>query len=104
MLSSDEKRQLNQFSENVLGAVFYYTTFRDGSEKIEFINTHCAEIWGIEISELAGSPQLIWAMVHKDDINAVRASVQTAAETLSCWEQRWRSVGDNGKTKWLCQP
>lgn len=94
-------RDVEAFAANLPGAAFFYMIDGDGRNRIEYLNEGCEEIWSLSAKEIGNDPTPLWAMIHPDDIDDMKASVEHSAETLSIWEARFRITDSNGVEKTL---
>jgi len=93
--------RLRQVTDNMPGAVFKYIRNEGGSDRIEFANEGCVDVFEYSAEELDQDPSLLWSMVYPDDLERMKESVRKSAEMLTEWQQDWRVVTRTGITKWL---
>lgn len=97
----ESERRLNDFAEQLPGAVFRYSVHPDGREEIDLMNPGCEELWELSRDEIGSDPAAVWALTHPDDSDALRASVDRSAEGLRQWTHRFRITTPSGAEKWL---
>jgi signal transduction histidine kinase/PAS domain-containing protein len=107
-LPSLTERQLRQSEQrfqhlvaNLPGAVFRYIQRSDGSNAVLYMSPGCFKLWEVEADVVMKSSQILWEMVHPDDLEAMIASVQQSAQTLQPWTWSWRIITPSGQLKWL---
>lgn len=100
-MTTPQDTMLAAFARNIPGAAFFYTVHPDGSDSIEIMNAQSLEIWGLDVPVDQIKPEMIWALTHPQDLEAMQLSVKNSAETLSFWEHSWRIIDNNGTQKWL---
>ena len=88
-------------ANNMPGALLQFTLNPDDSDEIEFLNKRCEDIWGVSAARVKADSSLIWNMVHPDDIDTLRTSVQKSAKGSATWRHEWRIVMPSGDRKWL---
>jgi len=93
--------QFKQLIQNVPGAVLRYIMHPDGTNQVPYMSPVCETLWEIKASEVEASAQLLWEMVHPDDLEAMQESLMLSAATLKPWFAEWRIRTPSGKAKWL---
>ncbi len=96
-----EATRLQKLAANVPGAIYEYVLHRDGSDEFSYISPGCREIYEVEPEAVLENPFSIWGLVHPDDIDTLRNSVNNSAQTLQPWKMEWRNYTYSGKLKWL---
>jgi len=88
-------------TQNVPGAIFRYVVFPDGHDEIEYMSQGCLEIWEVPAEVAQNRPDVIWALIHPDDLSEMQHSVSESAANETPWRHAWRIVTPTGKLKWL---
>jgi PAS domain S-box-containing protein/putative nucleotidyltransferase with HDIG domain len=99
--SRELQMRLQDITDNLPGAVFQYVRQPDGRDEINFMSPRCEDIWEIDAASIEADVTPLWDMIHPDDIEATRRSVQASAENLTAWQHEWRSITPSGTEKWL---
>ncbi len=99
-LQESESRFMNLVA-NIPGAVFRYVLHSDHSDQVLYMSPGCAGLWEVEAETVQASSQVLWDMMHPDDLPAVAASVLSSARTLEPWDHVWRIITPSGRLKWL---
>jgi PAS domain S-box-containing protein len=87
--------------ENVPAALFTYRQRLDGSNAVDYLSPACLSIWEIPNEVVQKDSQVLWQMVHPDEIQNMQNSVLKSAQELSLWDWKWRNIMPNGQIKWL---
>lgn len=93
--------RLRGVADNLPGALWEYSLLEDGSERIEFINDGCEELWEVSAEELQGDPSRLWEAVNADDLPGMRQSILDSSRSGNNWSYEFRISLATGKTKWL---
>ena len=86
---------------NVPGAIFRYVLHPDGSDAVLYMSPGCYQLWEVEAEVVKQDAQILWEMIHPDDLPAMQTSVAESARTLQLWHQEWRITTPSGQLKWL---
>ena len=102
-ITEEVQRQdvLADIASNVPGVFFQAIRRADGTDAITNINGDTEGVWEIPAAELEGDPAPVWAMIHPEDVSAVRDSVARSARDLKPWSAMWRVVPKSGVVRWL---
>jgi diguanylate cyclase (GGDEF)-like protein/PAS domain S-box-containing protein len=88
-------------ADNVPGAILRYVSRADGSDRLDYISPGCRQVWEIDKDLIGDDPAPLWAMIHPDDVTAMRASVMASQQQLKAWEHEWRILPPSGHQRWL---
>jgi PAS domain S-box-containing protein len=83
------------------GAIILYTLHPDGSDTVIYASPGCYELWEMETHLVEQNAQVLWDVIHPDDVSAMRVSVLESAQTLQPWFYTWRIITPSGQLKWL---
>lgn len=89
------------FARSVPGLAFHYTIFSDGAEKIDVLNDHAPQIWGLTAQEAEEDPAKVWALIHAGDVEELRGVIERSAVQLTPWDLQWRIFDPLGNKRWL---
>jgi PAS domain S-box-containing protein len=92
---------LRDLADTVHGAIQRYVVRADGTDAIEYCSAGARAIWEIDAQAIIDDPRRLWAMVHPDDVDAMRASVDASARDLAPWRHQWRIRTPSGAEKVL---
>ncbi|MEO1373577.1 MAG: PAS domain S-box protein [Cyanobacteria bacterium J06635_10] len=90
-----------QMADNVPGMIYKFQLSVDGAISFPYVSSGCREFYELEPQQVKENPQLLFDMVHDDDIPELTAAINTSAQTLQKWESEWRIITHSGKEKWL---
>lgn len=101
-LKSNTNEILEDLSHNLPAAVFTYNVDEQGYDNIQYISDACEAIWGVPPEKVLNNAQVIWDLIHPEDIKKMTSSIQHSANNMSKWECEWRITPYNSTdTKWL---
>ena len=97
----DEQDRCAQLAAAVPGGLFSFRLRPDGSSCCPYANPAFLELFGLPAEDLAESAAALWATLHPDDLDRVRASVAASARTLTPWRDEFRWRRPNGEAVWV---
>ena len=97
----DEQDRCAQLAAAVPGGLFSFRLRPDGSACCPYANPAFLELFGLPAEDLAESAAALWATLHPDDLDRVRASVATSARSLTPWRDEFRWRRPNGEEIWV---
>lgn len=89
------------FGENFQGVIFRYTQFPDGSDRIDDISAGSNLIWGLNHQEISDDTDVLWSIIHPEDLYLMKSSVALSKATLKTWDHVYRIVKKDGVVRWL---
>ncbi|MGK7940297.1 MAG: PAS domain S-box protein, partial [Crocosphaera sp.] len=98
---SENEQFLQDIVSNIPDAIFRYVLHHDGSDQVVYISQGCQKLWEVKAEEVAENTQILWEMIHPDDVPEMQESVFISAQTLKDWDWQWRIITPSGKEKWL---
>lgn len=96
----DMEYQMASVSNNIPGAVFRYKLEKDGSDSISLLNEGARILWGLDPEAVMENSELVWDMIHPDDLPAIAESIQVSAKNLTRWLFEWRIIRSSGEVNW----
>lgn len=87
---------LKKITEMVPGVLYQYKMSNDGSITFPFISEGKIEIRGFSAEAVKGNPNLIFEMIHPEDVERVKQAIFESYQNLSLWEQDYRVIDSNG--------
>lgn len=96
-----EETRFQKLETNVPGAIYQYILHLDGSDEFTYISPSCREIYEYEAEELLKNFQLVWTMIHPDDVKAVQLANTRSLETLEPFDLEFRLITPSGRLKWI---
>ncbi|MEC4892266.1 MAG: PAS domain-containing protein [Oscillatoria sp. PMC 1051.18] len=97
----EEHLRFQKLTANLPGIIYQYILHLDGRQEISYISPSCQEIYEIAPEAIQENINLIWDIVHPEDINNLQETIAISAETLQFWQCQWRIITQSGKLKWL---
>ncbi|GAB4212397.1 MAG: hypothetical protein OHK0012_06550 [Synechococcales cyanobacterium] len=98
---NDQANRLRILTENIPAAIFRYLLRPDGSEAILELSPGSRDLWEVDPQVVEQDIHVLWAMIHPEDIPAMRDSILHSGQTLTFWEHRWRITTPSGRQKWM---
>mgnify|MGYP000094093776 CR=1 FL=1 len=94
---TEEKRrqhQLQQLAESLPGIIYTFVMEPDGQYRFPFLSRKTEEFYGVSAEAAMADPELLFNLVHPDDLPRLRESIVTSATTLKQWICDYRIVQD----------
>ncbi|HQQ69697.1 MAG TPA: diguanylate cyclase, partial [Alicycliphilus sp.] len=104
LLQAGQRRQqqlLHRLVENLPGMLYEYQLEPDGRSHFPYASPGVAEIYGFTPEQLQADAAPVFARIHPDDLEPVRAYIQEAARTLADWRAEYRVVLPGRGERWL---
>ncbi|RQW79569.1 MAG: PAS domain S-box protein, partial [Methylococcus sp.] len=93
--------RLTKIAARVPGAIYQYKLRPDGSACFPYASEGIRDIYGVTPAEVHDDASPAFAMLHPDDLENVRASIEESARTLSNWHWEYRVRLADGTVRWL---
>jgi PAS domain S-box-containing protein len=93
--------RFQQLADNVPGMIYQFRLDPDGTSTFPYISSGCRYTYELEPAQVQQQPELLFEMVHSDDLPQLEAAITHSAETLTKWEFEWRILTPAGQQKWL---
>lgn len=93
--------RLSRVADNLPGAIYQFYLSIDGKISFPYISSGCREIFEVEPQQALQNYQLLFALVHPNDLPGLQESIAISAQTLEKWEHEWRITTPSGQQKWL---
>ena len=93
--------RLQSIASQLPGVIFQYVQRPDGSAYIPYASDALYDIYRLRPEEVRDDASPVFALIHPDDLDALVASVQEAAETLKPWRHEYRARFHDGTVHWL---
>ena len=101
----DELKQstlrLQNLTNHVPGCLYQYELHEDGSFLLPYVSEGILGLAGIPYDEVRENPNLIFELIHHDDLHRVQSAIQSSYETMEQWQCDYRIVTRSGKEKWV---
>ena len=93
--------RLLKLSDEAPGAIYQLEMQPDGRLYFPFISKGFTELHpDLEISQLKENAEIAFSVVHPDDLEAVKESLQTSYTNLTIWDLEYRVITEEGDTIW----
>lgn len=93
--------RFQKLSANIPGILYQYVLCPDGSHYFSYINAACRQIYELEPEQILNDSEVLFQLIHPEDLANFYKSIQTLAETLEPWNHEWRIITPSGRLKWL---
>lgn len=90
-----------RLADNVPGVIYQFQLFPDGTVSFPYVSSGCRELYELEPSQVYENPQLLFAVVHPEDLPGLQETIAISTQTLENWEYEWLTITPSGKQKWL---
>ncbi len=97
----ESEMRLSRLADNVPGMIFQFQLNLDGTISFPYVSSGCRDIWEVEPQQVYDDADLLFTMIHPQDLPALKESIAISAQTLQNWEYEWRITTSNGNNKWL---
>ncbi|WP_414621456.1 PAS domain S-box protein [Calothrix sp. CCY 0018] len=97
----ETETRLCRLADNVPGMIYQFQLNPDGAKSFLYVSSGCQDIWEVEPQQVCDDGDLLFTMIHPDDIGGVKQAIANSAQTLQNWEYEWRITTPSGKYKWL---
>jgi diguanylate cyclase (GGDEF)-like protein/PAS domain S-box-containing protein len=83
------------------GIVYQFRLRPDGSACIPYASEAAREIYRLDPEEVRDDASKIFTLVHPDDLENFKASIQASARDMTPWQHEYRLRFDDGAVRWL---
>ncbi|MEL7245659.1 MAG: PAS domain S-box protein [Cyanobacteria bacterium J06573_2] len=97
----ETEMRLSRLADNVPGMIYQFQLNPNGKRSFPYVSCGCQDIYEVEQQKIKEDADILFTMVHPDDIDGVEQTIATSAHTLQNWEYEWRIITPGGKSKWL---
>ncbi|MDM9379516.1 PAS domain S-box protein [Chlorogloeopsis sp. ULAP01] len=92
---------LEKIAANIPGIIFQFLQQQDGFQRVVYISSGCRELYEIEPEVVQKNFQVLYKLLHPEDIKAFAESVSSSYITGEPWCWEGRIVTPSGKLKWI---
>ena len=93
--------QLQKLVSHVPGVVYQYQLYPDGRSCLPYASEAIGDIYRVSAEEVRDDASKIFEVLHPEDREAVKASIQKSADMLTPWIEEYRVHYADGKVRWL---
>ena len=88
------QHQLQQLAESLPGIIYTFVMEPDGEYRFSYLSRKTEEFYGVSAEAAMADPELLFNLVHQDDLPRLKESIATSATTLKQWVCDYRIVQD----------
>jgi len=93
--------RLQKLASRVPGMVYQFLLRPDGSACFPFASEAIRDIYRVSPQQVQDDATCIFALIHPQDLNNVRLSIQDSARQLTPWQCEYRVKFEDGTVLWL---
>ena len=82
--------RLKKLTDNVPGMIYEFCLTPDGTMSFPYVSSGCREIFEVEPLQAQENSELLFALMHPEDLLGFQHSTATSAKTFENWEYEWR--------------
>ena len=90
-----------KITQRLPGVVFQYLLRPDGTSCFPYASDGLKQIYDVYPDEVKEDASKVFKIIHPDDLNAVIASIQKSAKSLTPWNYEYRAKNANGSIRFL---
>ncbi|WP_261222372.1 PAS domain S-box protein [Ancylothrix sp. D3o] len=99
-LQKSENR-FQRLAENIPGVIYQYQHKEGEKHHFNYISPGCRNEFEIEPEAVWEDADLMWSIIHPDDLNIFNESVANAQKKRQSWNWAYRIITPSGKLKWI---
>jgi len=92
---------LQKIASRVPGVVYQFQLNLDGTSSFPFASDAIEEVYRVKAEDVREDASKVFEVIHSDDLDKVRASIQESALELTQWQYEYRVKFDDGTVRWL---
>ena len=93
--------RLNSLFQHIPGMVFEFYLTAEGHASLPFASADIASIYELNAEQVKDDASALFARIHPDDLDNVRASIQESAHSLQPWQIEYRVNLPQKGLRWL---
>jgi PAS domain S-box-containing protein len=97
----ESEAKLRKLNENVPGMIYQYVLHANGNDEFTYVSQMCFKIYELEPIAAMQNAQLLWSMVHPDDVLDLQQSITVSVESLSPFRSEHRIIMPDKSLKWV---
>ena len=91
----------NKIASIVSGCLYQFRLRPDGTACLPYASIGLVHIFGIRPEAVTTDASPLFALVHRDDLAKLQASIENSRVTLTDWQCEYRICLPNGRMKWV---
>ncbi len=92
---------LEKVAANIPGMIFQFLQQQDGSQSVLYASSGCRELYELEPEVVQNDFQVMYELLHPEDVLTFRESVANSCTTGEPWRWEGRIITPSGKLKWI---
>jgi signal transduction histidine kinase/CheY-like chemotaxis protein len=92
---------MRKIADHLPGVIFQFRLGTDGQTSFPFVSRQLAEVCGLAPESVRRSAEPLFALVHADDLPALRLGITESAGSLHTWRWDCRLLLPDGGQRWL---
>ncbi len=103
--------RIQKIAAHVPGVIYQYQWWPDGRSCFPFASQGTKAIYGVEPAQIQEDASSVFAAIHPDDRERIRASIERSAQRMTTWRESYRVRLPDGSFLWVegeaspqCQP
>jgi PAS domain S-box-containing protein len=93
--------QLRNIANNIDGMVHRYQRAPDGHDEFIYVSEGVRDLHEVTPKEVLDDPGVLWSQIVDENIGEVKKSVDSSAQNLEKWNQKWKIETPSGRKKWI---
>ena len=95
------EERFQKITSRLPGVVYQYRLRPDGTSCFPYASEAIHEIYRVSPQEVRENAAKVFAILHPEDHDAVKASIFSSARSLTPWQYEYRVKFDDGRVRWL---
>ncbi|MEH2379086.1 MAG: PAS domain S-box protein [Nostoc sp.] len=92
---------ISKIGVNLPGMIFQILQRQDGSVFVPYVSSGCQYLYELEPEALQADFQVLYKLIHPQDIKAFTESITVCRTTVTPWHWEGRIITPSGKLKWI---
>ncbi|WP_338442212.1 EAL domain-containing protein [Synechococcus elongatus IITB4] len=97
----ESQTRFQKIADNLPGVIYGYQLKTDGSDEFTYISSGFQEVYGVDPARALEDSNVVWQMIHPEDVEVLRAATLESQNTLQTWEVEFRIITSAGDLKWM---
>ncbi len=93
--------RIEKIAAHVPGMIYQYQRWPDGRSAFPFASDGVKAVYGVDAACVMEDASPAFAVLHPDDLERIKASIERSAEELTIWQETYRVTLPDGRTQWL---
>lgn len=91
---------LGKISKNLPGFIYQFKLSPNGEYSVPFASDKISDVLGVTKEQVYKNPNLLFDIVHPDDVDRCRYKIEESAKNLVTWKLQYRIIKD-GQVMWI---